>query len=140
MADEDLPGGVSCYARPFSLIPPPRDRQFRTAQLKVERSQRKAKRHLEATLDNGEAVRATNTVELARLWSSFGFRELWSDLPPYEAEKLHRQLAGVLSGEVSPAVWWATISALREVRRAAEVSVGARPRKRRQSYPDLSDG
>ena len=56
MADEDLPGGVKPYARPFSLVPPPRDRQFRTAQLKVERTQRKAERRLEAALDDGEAA------------------------------------------------------------------------------------
>ena len=32
MAIEDPPGGVMQLARPFSLIPPPRDQQFRTAQ------------------------------------------------------------------------------------------------------------
>jgi hypothetical protein len=141
MAIEDLPNGVRPFARPFSLVRPPRDRQFRTAQLKVERSQRKAQRRLEAKLDNGDpgdAVRAVNIVELANLWGSFGYRELREDLSPQEAEQLPRQLAGFLAGEVSLAAWHATILALREVRRADELPVGARSSKWRQSWPDLN--
>ena len=36
MAIEDVAGGMKPYARPFNLVPPPRDRQFRTATLKAE--------------------------------------------------------------------------------------------------------
>jgi hypothetical protein len=137
MAGEDLPGGVRSYARPFSLVRPPLDRQFRTAQRKAERSQRKAERRLEAALEEGEAraaAPAVNTAELARVWSSFGFRELRADLSPEAEEKLHRQLVRYMSGEDSPEVWHATLFALREARRAAEVPVGVRPRKWRQSF------
>jgi hypothetical protein len=138
MANEDLPGGVKPFARQFSLVRPPRDRQFRAAQLKVERSQRKAQRRLRAAFDDGGAVCVASTAELSRIWSSASFSDLRADLPPQEIEQLQRQLIGVLSGEISLATWHATISALREVPRAAEVPVGARPRKWRQSYPDLN--
>src|SRR6202020_2209575 len=53
MAIEDRRGGLSQYARPFSLIPPPRDRQFRTAQLKAERAKRRAEQRRAAALENG---------------------------------------------------------------------------------------
>jgi hypothetical protein len=138
MAIEDLPDCVKSYARPFNLVPPPCDRQFRTAQLKAERSKRNAERRLAAALDDGKAVHAVHMPELTRLWASAAFRELRADLPPQEAEKLHRQLAAVLSGETSLAVWHATVGALREARRAAELPVGARPRKWRQIFPDLN--
>ena len=138
MAIEDLPDGMKPFARPFSLVPPPRDGQFRTAQLKAERSKRNAERRLAAALDDSKAVHAVHMPELTRLWASAAFRELRADLPPQEAEKLQRQLAAVLSGETALAVWQATVGALREVRRAAELPVGARPRKWRQSYPDLN--
>ena len=134
MAIEDPPGGVRPLARPFSLIPPPRDQQFRTAQLKVERSQRKAERRREAALEVGEVGRAGYTPELARLWASAPFRELRRDLPPHEAEKLHQQLAAFLSGEGSVSAWHATLFALREARRAAEIPAGVHPRKWRQSF------
>ena len=127
------------YARPFSLVPPPRDRQFRTTQLKAQRSRRRAERRLEAALGNNGAVHTTNTAELIRLWASAAFSDLRSDLPPQEVEKLHNQLASVLSGEISPKVWHATIAALREARRAADLSDDARPRKWRQSWPDLNE-
>ena len=123
MAIEDVPGGMKPYARPFNLVPPPRDRQFRTATLKAERSKRKAERRLAAALDEGgEAVRAVNTAELARLWGSAAYRDLRAGLPPQEEEKLHRQLVGVLSGETPLAVWHATIASLREARRAADLA------------------
>ena len=139
MAIEDRPGGMNPYARPFNLIPPPRDRQFRTTQLKAERSRRRAERRLAAAFDDSQAGCAVNMAELTRLWASAAYRELRADLPPQEVEKLHRQLAAVLCGETPLAVWHATVSALREVRRSAELPVGVRPRKWRQSYPDLSD-
>ena len=141
MAIEDVPGGMKPYARPFNLVPPPRDRQFRTATLRAERSKRKADRRLAAALDEGEtvqAVKAVNTAELARLWGSAAYRDLRAGLPPQEEEKLHRQLVGVLSGETPLAVWHATIASLREARRAAELFANARPRKWRQSFPDLN--
>jgi hypothetical protein len=62
------------------------------------------------------------------------FRELRADLSPQDEEKLHRQLAGVMAHEISLEVWHATISALREARRAAEVPIGAQPRKWRQVF------
>ena len=143
MAIEDVAGGMKPYARSFSLVPPPRDRQFRTATLRAERSQRKADRRLASALDEGEAeavhaVQAVNTAELARLWGSAAYRDLRAGLPPQEEEKLHRQLVGVLSGETPLAVWHATIFSLREARRAADLATEVRPRKWRQSYPDLS--
>jgi hypothetical protein len=138
MAIEDLPDSVRPFARPFSLVPPPRDRQFRTAQLKAERSKRNAERRLAAALDDSKAVHAVHMPELTRLWASAAFRELRADLPPQEAEKLHRQLAAVLSDETTLSVWHATVAALLEVRRAAEFSANARPRKWRQVFPDLN--
>ena len=99
---------------------------------------RKAERRLAAMLDDDRTVHAVNTAELARLWASAAFRDLRAGLSPQEEEKLHRQLAGVLSGESSPAVWWATVSAIREARRAAELSADARPRKWRQVFPDVN--
>ena len=140
MAIEDVPGGMKPYARPFNLVPPPRDRQFRTAALKAERSKRKADRRLAAALDEGEAeaVHAVNTAELARLWGSAAYRDLRAGLPPQEEEKLHRQLVGVLSGETPLAVWHATIASLREARRAADLAAEVRPRKWRQSFPDVN--
>ena len=140
MAIEDVPGSMRPDARSFNLVPPPRDRQFRTATLKAERSKRKADRRLAAALDEGEAetVHAVNTAELARLWSSAAYRDLRAGLPPQEEEKLHRQLAGVLSGDTPLAVWHATIASLRAARRAADLAADARPRKWRQSYPDLN--
>jgi hypothetical protein len=141
MADEELPGGVKPYARPFSLVPPPRDRQFRTSALKAERRQRKAERRMAAALEareDGDAPpRGVDMAELARLWGSFGYRELRRDLSPEDEERLHRQLAGVLAHEISLEVWHVTIFALNEARRAAEVPVGTRPRKWPTSYPDL---
>ena len=139
MAIEDWPDGMNPRARPFSLVPPPRDRQFRTAQLKAERSKRSAEQRRAAAFDDSQAGRAVNTAELTRLWASAAYRELRADLPPHEVEKLHNQLASVLSGETSLKVWHATIAALREARRAADLSDEVRPRKWRQSYPDLSD-
>jgi hypothetical protein len=140
MAIEDVPGSMKPYARPFNLVPPPRDRQFRTATLKAERSQRKADRRLAAALDEGEAeaVHAVNTAELARLWGSAAYRDLRAGLPPQEEEKLHRQLVGVLAGETPLAVWHATIASLRAARRAADLAADARPRKWRQAFPDLN--
>ena len=137
---EGVAGGMKSYARPFNLVPPPRDRQFRTATLKAERSKRKADRRLASALDEGEAeaVHTVDTAELARLWGSAAYRDLRAGLPPQEEEKLHRQLIGVLSGETPFAVWHATIASLREARRAAELLADARPRKWRQSYPDLN--
>ena len=138
MAIEDLPDGVKPYARRFNLVPPPYDRQFRTAQLKAERSKRKAERRLADALDDGKVVHAVNMPELTRLWASAAFRELRADLPPQAVEKLHRQLAAVLSGETALEVWHATVAALREFRLAAEFSADARPRKWRQVFPDLN--
>ena len=139
MAIEDLPDSVKPYARPFNLVPPPCDRQFRTAQLKAKRSWRRAERRLAAALDDSQAGQAVNMAELTRLWASAAYRELRADLPPHEVEKLHNQLASVLSGETSLKVWHATIAALREARSAADLSDEVRPRKWRQSWPDLSD-
>ena len=138
MAIEDVAGDMKPYARPFNLVPPPRDRQFRTAALKAERSKRKADRRLASALDEDETIHAVNTAELARLWGSAAYRDLRAGLPPQEEEKLHRQLVGVLSGETPLAVWHATIASLREARRAADLAADARPRKWRQSYPDLN--
>jgi hypothetical protein len=138
MAIEDLPDGVKPYARRFNLVSPPCDRQFRTAQLKAERSKRNAERRLAAALDDGKAVHAVHMPELTRLWASAAFRELRADLPPQEVEKLHQQLAAVLSGETAHGVWHATVGALREVRRAAEFSANARSRNWRQVFPDLN--
>ena len=140
MAIEDVPGGMKPYARSFNLVPPPRDRQFRTAALRAERSKRKADRGLAAALDEGEAeaIHAVNTAELGRLWGSAAYRDLRAGLPPQEQEKLHRQLVGVLSGDTPLAVWHATIFSLREACRAADLAADARSRKWRQSYPDLN--
>jgi hypothetical protein len=140
MAIEDVAGGMKPCARPFNLVPPPRDRQFRTATLKAERSKRKADRRFASALDEGEAeaVHAVNTAELARLWGSAGYRDLRAGLPPQEEEMLHRQLVGVLSGETPVVVWHATIASLRAARRAADFAAEVRPRKWRQSYPDLN--
>ena len=154
MADEDLrgvtlsageyiralaPSGDSPFARPFSLVRPPCDRQYRTARLKAERMKRRAERRAAEALEEGGSVRGVDVAELARLWTSFTFRELRRDLSPQEAEKLHRLLAGYLSRQVPPEVWHAAIFALREARRAAEIPIGAPPRKWRQSFPDLND-
>ena len=140
MAIEDVAGGMKPYARPFSLVRPPRDQQFRTAMLKAERSKRKADRRLAAALDEGEAeaIHAVNTAELGRLWGSAAYRDLRAGLSLQEEEKLHRQLVGVLSGETPLAVWHATISALREARRAADLAAAGRPRKWRQVFSDLN--
>jgi hypothetical protein len=139
MEIEDRPGGMNPYARPFSLVPPPRHRQFRTTQVKAQRSQRRAERRLAAALDSNGAVHTVNTAELTRLWASTAFSDLRVGLSPHEVEKLHNKLASVLSGKTSLKVWHATIAALREARRAADLSEDARPRKWRQSWPDLSD-
>jgi hypothetical protein len=139
MAIEDRPGGMNPYARPFSLVPPPRERQFRTMQLKADRSRRRAEQRRAAALDAGRTLQAVNTAELARIWASAAFCDLRFGLPPHEVEKLHNQLASVLSGEISLKVWLATIAALREARRAADLSDEGRPRKWRQSWPDLND-
>ena len=135
MADE------SHFARRFSLTPPALDRQFRTATLKAEKSKRKAESRVASALDDGdgEATPGVNTAEVARLWSSAAYRELRAGLPPWEEEKLHRQLAGVLSGETPPAVWHATVAALREARRSADLEADVRPRKWRQSFRATSD-
>ena len=140
MAIEDVAGGMKPYARSFNLVPPPRDRQFRTAALKAERSKCKADRRLAAALDEGEAeaVHTVDTAELARLWGSAAYRDLRAGLPPQEEEKLHRQLAGVLSGGTPLAVWHATIASLREARRAADLAAEVRPRKWRQAFPDVN--
>jgi hypothetical protein len=140
MAIEDVAGGMKPYARPFNLVPPPRDRQFRTATLKAKRSKRKADRRIASALDEGEAetVHAVNTAELARLWGSAAYRDLRAGLPSQEEEKLHRQLVGVLPGETPLAVWHATIFSLCEARRAADLATEVRPRKWWQSYPDLN--
>ena len=140
MAIEDVPAGMKPHARPFNLLPPPRDRQFRTAALKAERSKRKADRRLASALDEGEAeaVHAVNTAELARLWSSAAYSDLRAGLLPQEEEKLHRQLVGVLSGDTPLAVWHATIFSLREARRAVDLATEVRPRKWRQAFPDVN--
>jgi hypothetical protein len=140
MAIEDVPGGMKPSARPFNLVPPPRDRQFRTAALKAERSKRKADRRLAAALDEGEAeaVHAVNIAELARLWGSAAYRDLRAGLPPQEEEMLYRQLVGVLSGDTPLAVWHATIASLREARRAADLAAEVRPRKWRQVFRDVN--
>ena len=140
MAIEDVPGSMKPYARPFNLVPPPRDRQFRTATLRAERSKRKADRRLAAALDEGEAeaVHAVNIAELARLWGSAAYRDLRAGLPPQEEEMLYRQLVGVLSGETPLAVWHATIASLREARRAADLAAEVRPRKWRQAFSDAN--
>ena len=139
MAIQDRPGGMNPHARPFSLVPLPRDRQFRTTQLRAERSRRRAEQRRAAALDDGQTAQAVNTAECDRLWASAAFRDLRSGLSPPEVERLHNQLASVLSGETSLKVWHATIAALREARRVADLSDDARPRKWRQSWPDLSD-
>ena len=118
--------------------------QFAVERVRAGIKRRVAKKALGKVLDKGAdadkaSARAVNTAELARLWGSFAFRELRADLPPHQAEELHRRLAAVLAGEEGSAeVWWATISALRDVRRSAEVPIGAPSRKWRQSFPDLN--
>jgi hypothetical protein len=139
MALEDRPSAMNPHARPFSLVPPPRDRQFRTTQLKAERSKRSAEQRRAAAVDDGQTGHAFNPTELARIWASAAFSDLRFGLPPHEVERLHNQLASVLSGETSLKVWHATIAALREARRAADLSDDTRPRKWRQSWPDLND-
>jgi hypothetical protein len=138
MAIEDVPGGMKPSARPFNLVPPPRDRQFRTAALKAERSKRKADRRLASALDEDETIHAVNTAELARLWGSAAYRDLRAGLPPQEEEMLYRQLVGVLSGDTPLAVWHATIASLREARRAADLAAEVRPRKWRQVFRDVN--
>jgi hypothetical protein len=139
LAIEDWPVGMNSYARPFSLVPPSRDRQFRTTQLKAERSKRRAEQRRAVALDDGQTRHAFNPTELARIWASAAFRDLRFGLPTHEVEKLHNQLSSVLSGETPLKVWHATIATLREARRAADLCNDARPRKWRQSWPDLSD-
>jgi hypothetical protein len=139
MAKEGLPGGVNPFARAFSLSPPPRGGQFRTAALNAERRQRKAERRMAAALgtreDSDAPPRGVNIVELGRIWSSFAFKELRRDLSPEAEKRLHRQLAAVLAGEEgAAAVWWATVSALNEARRAADLSADVRPRNWRQDF------
>jgi hypothetical protein len=138
MAIKDRPGGMNPHARTFSLVPPPRDRQFRTTQLKAERSKRRAEQRRAAALDDAQPGYAFNPAELARIWASAAFCDLRVGLPPHEVEKLHNQLSSVLSGETQLEVWHATIAALREARRAADLSDDARRRKWRQSWPDLN--
>ena len=136
MAIEDLSGGMKPYARPFNLVPPPHDRQFRT---------RRSKPNAQSAELNGAGrphsmtVRpVTLSIRLNSLASGLPprFRDLRADLPPHEVEKLHHQLASVLSGETPLEVWHATVAALREARRAADFSDDARPRKWRQVFPD----
>ena len=139
MAIEDVADGMNPHARPFNLVPPPRDRQFRTTRLKAERSKRKADQRLASALE--EAGRpSTLSIRPSSLASgaSAAYCDLRFGLPPQEVEKLHHQLASVLSGETSLKVWHATIAALREARRAADLSADVQPRKWRQSWPDLN--
>jgi hypothetical protein len=138
MAIEDRPDGVNPHARRFSLVPPPRDRQFRTTRLKAERSKRSAEQRRATALEDGQTGHAFNPTELARIWASAAFCDLRFGLPTHEVEKLHNQLASVLSGQTSLKVWHSTIAALREARRAADLSADAQPRKWRQSWPDLN--
>jgi hypothetical protein len=107
--------------------------------LKADRSRRSAEQRRAAALDDCQTGHAFNPAELARTWASAAFCDLRFGLPPHEVEKLHNQLASVLSGKTSLKVWHATIAALREARRAADLSDEVRPRKGRQSWPDLRD-
>ena len=92
-------------------------------------------RSLSTTLEPSiQLIRPNSRV----LWASAAFSDLRFGLPPQEVEKLHNQLASVLSGEISLKVWHATIAALREARSAADRSDDARPRKWRQSWLDLN--
>jgi hypothetical protein len=107
-------------------------------QLKADRSRRRAEQRRAAALDDGQTGHAFNPTELARIWASAAFSDLRFGLTPHEVEKLHNQLSSVLSGETPLKVWHATIAALREARRAADLSDDTRPRKWRQSWPDLN--
>ena len=107
--------------------------------LKADRSRRSAEQRRAAALDDCQTGHAFNPAELARIWASAAFCNLRFGLPPHEVEKLHNQLASVLSGETPLKVWHATIAALREARRLADLSDDARPRKWRPFRPDLSE-
>ena len=129
------------YARPLSLTPPPTHMQFAVERVRASIKQRVAKKALDKALDKGAdddkaSARAINTAELPASGLPSGIANC---APTFAAggRRLHHLLAAVLAGEEgAAAIWWATLSALREARRAAEVPIGARPRKWRQSYPD----
>jgi hypothetical protein len=116
----------SPFARRFSLVPPPRDRQFRTAALKADRSKRAAKRRVEKALEAEPGrIAQANLVELARVWSALAFRDLRRSLTEAEQERLRAHLAAYMAGETTPAVWHAAVNAVAALRRATDSVVGA---------------
>jgi hypothetical protein len=127
-------------ARSLSLTPPATPRQFAAERVRAGAKQRRAARRLAVALKGGEddnaVPRGVDIAELSRAWASL--RDLREDLRPEDEERLHRQLAAYMSGESWPGVWHATVNAILEARRAAEVPVVARSRKWRQSWPDLN--
>ena len=139
MAIEDVPGGMKPYARPFNLVPPPRDLQFRTATLKAERSKRKADRRLASALDEGEAV------STPLIWPSLPAFGL---LPRFATCGLACRRGRRKSFTVS---WSASCPAKPRLRSGTRPSPpcarlaappivlrDVRPRKWRQAFPDLN--
>jgi hypothetical protein len=134
MADHDRR-----FAQVVNLTPPPTYRQFATERVRARIKERKAGKKLREALDRraeaDEQRRArVNPVELARIWNSLAFRDLRASLTETEQERLRASLAAYMAGEMTPAVWHATVNAVAALRRVSEPVVGA-PRRRRQSWP-----
>jgi hypothetical protein len=130
------------FAQSVNLTPPPAHKQFATERVRTRIKERKAGRKLRQVLDRcpqGQQCRArVNPVELARIWNLIILRDLRTDLPPSEQEKLWNLLAGVLSGETPPSVWHKTLNALGALRRSSEPAVGA-PHRWRQTWPAVEE-
>jgi hypothetical protein len=72
------------FARKFSLIPPPRGKQFRAEFAKARAAERRASRKLDKVLDGrateaGADVPRVGPLELMRAWSSLGMLDLRQD-------------------------------------------------------------
>jgi len=136
-------GRSRSFAQSVNLTPPPTHKQFATERVRARIKERKASNELHSALDRraeaGEHGRVrANPVELARIWNLISLRDLRTDLPPSEQEKLWNLLAAVLSDETPPSVWHKTLYALGALRRASETAVGA-SRRWRQTWPAVEE-
>ena len=136
MAIEGVTGGIKPYARPFDLVPPPRDRQFRTPRSKKnDESARLTAAWRLRRRGQAEAVHAS-VGRTARLWGSAAYRGLRAGLPPQEEEKLTVSWSASCPAKRGLGSGMRPSSPARGSPRSRSC-YEVRPRKWRQSYPDL---
>jgi hypothetical protein len=132
MAGEDFAGR-------FTLIPPPRGKQFRAEFAKARATERRATRNLFRVLkERATALSSAGAeaepprfgrIEFARVWSSPRMLDLRRALDPQAEENLRARLEAFMAGELSQQAWLKILCSINEAGCAADRLEETGPRK-----------